>query len=139
MFFIDLVVNFFTAYFDKNDILIVNRRKIFIHYVTGWFLLDFFACFPFQHLAGTDGDYNSLLRVLRIQRLYRVVKLAKLMRMLKVMKFQSKIFNYISVFLNFTVQQERLIYFVLTLLVVVHVVACLWYIVAKFHEFANNT
>ena len=51
LFVMDMFVNFRTAYFDTNDTLIVSPCKIAIQYIKSWFIVDFFACFPFQYLA----------------------------------------------------------------------------------------
>ena len=42
-FAIDIVVVFFSAFYDDNFYLIDNLKDISIHYVFGWFLLDLSA------------------------------------------------------------------------------------------------
>lgn len=48
IFSIDIFLNFLTAYFDNEENLIVNKKKIAINYLTGWFLLDFLSTLPFD-------------------------------------------------------------------------------------------
>lgn len=49
LFFIDVYVNFVSAYTDRNTGYIeVSLRKIARNYLTSWFLLDLTACIPFQ-------------------------------------------------------------------------------------------
>jgi hypothetical protein len=48
-FFFDIVLTFFSAYLDKMDTIVVNKKKIACHYLKGWFLIDFIAFFPFYH------------------------------------------------------------------------------------------
>ena len=47
LFGIDVIINCFTAYFDSEDNLVTDQKKILIHYATGWMLLDIIACIPF--------------------------------------------------------------------------------------------
>jgi len=46
-FFVDIILNFFTAYFDKNQILETDKRKIAIHYSRTWLFWDILTVFPF--------------------------------------------------------------------------------------------
>ena len=43
IFGIDLFINFFSAYYDKNNYLVTNLDKIAINYLSGWFWIDLFA------------------------------------------------------------------------------------------------
>ena len=80
LFFADVFVNCFSAYFDEEDNIITDHKKIIINYATGWMLLDIFACIPFQIVLGSGAKWNNIVRVARLPRLYRLVKIAKLMR-----------------------------------------------------------
>lgn len=52
LFMIDLIINFISAYTDKNTGFIeVRFKKIAKGYITSWFLLDLTACIPFQLLT----------------------------------------------------------------------------------------
>lgn len=77
LFFVDVVLNFFTAYKDRNEQLVVNHKRIAMNYLSSWFLVDIFSCFPFQVILDEGFNYNSLLRMGRLPRLYRIVKLSK--------------------------------------------------------------
>jgi hypothetical protein len=47
-FFIDVILNFCSAYIDKNTGFIQARfKKIANTYLTSWFLFDVTACIPF--------------------------------------------------------------------------------------------
>lgn len=48
LFFIDMLVIFNTAIHDEDMQLIVDRKKIAIKYLKGWFLIDLFAIIPFD-------------------------------------------------------------------------------------------
>lgn len=40
IFFIDIVINFFSAYYDDENNLVTENNQIMIHYISGWFLID---------------------------------------------------------------------------------------------------
>ena len=40
IFGIDILVNFLTAYTDKDDNLVTSKKKIAVMYLKGWFLID---------------------------------------------------------------------------------------------------
>lgn len=45
-FFVDIILTFFSAYFDKLDVLVDNRRKIACNYLKFWFIIDFVSIMP---------------------------------------------------------------------------------------------
>ena len=47
LFFIDFLINCFLAYHDEENVLVVSRWRIFVHYLTGWMLLDLLSWIPF--------------------------------------------------------------------------------------------
>ena len=50
LFFIDIILTFFSAYFDKLDVLVDNRRKIACNYLKFWFIIDFVSIMPLSLL-----------------------------------------------------------------------------------------
>jgi hypothetical protein len=56
LFFIDVLVNCFSAYMTEEGELVTNRRKIMFRYMRGWMVLDLIACFPFSLLESTDSE-----------------------------------------------------------------------------------
>jgi hypothetical protein len=77
LFFIDVLLNFFTVYKDNNENLVINHKKIALNYLTSWFFVDIFSCIPFQLILDEGLNYNALMRMGRLPRLYRIVKLSK--------------------------------------------------------------
>ena len=43
IFFCDIFVNFFSAYYDDNHTIITDKKRIAKKYLTGWFLIDLVA------------------------------------------------------------------------------------------------
>ena len=62
----DLIVNMFSAFIDEEGKLITSNRKIVIHYLKGWFIIDLIASFPFNLIQKevllsperSAGNYN---------------------------------------------------------------------------------
>lgn len=46
-FLIDIIITFFSAYYNLEDEICVQHKLIAINYITGWFLIDFIGIFPF--------------------------------------------------------------------------------------------
>ena len=60
LFFIDVIVIFFSAYVDDNLKLVDKRSTITTSYLTGWFTVDLISSVPFSifdsHSVGTTDD-----------------------------------------------------------------------------------
>jgi hypothetical protein len=48
-FIADLVLNFFTAFEDKNGTREDRPHKIALNYIKGWFIIDLASCVPIQY------------------------------------------------------------------------------------------
>ena len=128
LFLTDLILTFFMAYNDENTYEIVtDRKKIACRYLRFWFLVDLLAVVPISLFLNTN-DYNSGARLLKLPKLYRLIKMTRLVRMLKIVKERSKLTKYLSDILKIGAGFERLLFFVLLSLVVVHCIACVWVI-----------
>ena len=44
---IDFFINFFKSYYNFDEVLITDKKRIFIHYVKTWFYIDFISSLPF--------------------------------------------------------------------------------------------
>jgi hypothetical protein len=74
---VDIFINFNTSYVDhETEMLVVRRRKIAMHYLQTWFLIDFFSTFPFDLiLRSHSANTLAAVRLVRVVRLVRIVKL----------------------------------------------------------------
>ena len=78
LFLIDLILNFFYAYYDENEELVIDRKKIAIKYLKSWFIIDIIAILPINYMIPNQSkDYGGLSRLARLPRLYRLLKLTK--------------------------------------------------------------
>ena len=65
-FLCDVLLNFVTGYVDRSGVLIMSKRRIALHYLQTYFLLDFWCALPFDalvvpHLPVLD-DYAAALQ-----------------------------------------------------------------------------
>jgi CRP-like cAMP-binding protein len=133
LFSIDIIVNFFSAYLDAEGKLVTKRKLIVKNYVKGWFLIDFTGVLPFQYLSNIGG-YNKLVRFSRMPRLYRIVRIVRLFKMVRLLRSQECISKIIGLF-GLTTGILRLVKFCFTVLIVIHVIGCFWYYLAKIDDF----
>lgn len=59
------------------------------------------------------------------------MKLFKLFRILKIVKDRAKILAYLNEFLKIGLGLERLFFFVIVFVIVIHVITCIWIITAQ--------
>ena len=77
IFTIDIFFNFFTAYFDDEENIILNRKLIAKAYLKSWFFVDLISVLPVSFFFRMQKDYTSLARIARLPRLYRLLKMTK--------------------------------------------------------------
>ena len=71
--------------------------------------------------------------------MYKLVKLTRLVRILKIFKESNKMFKYMENYLNIGVGFQRLLGFILSFFMIIHIVACLWIMTVQFYESAEGT
>jgi hypothetical protein len=100
-FIADVVLNFYFAYEDEEELrVIVDRKRIRAKYLRGWFVVDFFSILPFSYVSqfqdsggegsgaggapsGGGGGNTKLLKILRMVRLAKLLRLSKVRRLVK--------------------------------------------------------
>lgn len=89
MFFIDICINFITAYEERKSIqekrLVTSHKEIAGKYMKGWFWIDFFATIPFDILFSgitvlSIGRLGRMLRITRLARLFRLIRIVQTMQ-----------------------------------------------------------
>ena len=60
-FIMDIVVHFRTSFVDISGRIIYDQKKIAIHYLKGWFILDFLAALPFEALYFVNHTWVSII------------------------------------------------------------------------------
>lgn len=75
VFLVDTVLNFVTAYFDRGECLIDNRRQIACNYLKSWFVVDLISVLPLKvFLSHSVTQMAKIARVHRVDRLIRTFK-----------------------------------------------------------------
>ena len=145
-FLVDIFMSFNTAYYDKDFKIVDNRFVIAYQYAKGWFLIDLLSIFPFELVAllETDNDnslpdgsseINELSRVARLGRIQKTLKLTRLIRVVKIFKNKGRFFRYFRQFLKLSKSFERLFFFILINMLIVHILTCLWIFFAQFQGY----
>lgn len=125
LFFADVIINSVTAFYDAETNLVNTHKKIFLHYLKRWMLVDIIACIPFQVIADSGKKYNSMLRVSRVQRIYKILRIARLLRLVKLLK-NAEQRKYLDLILAISIEAKRLIWFLLFFALFLHLITCFW-------------
>lgn len=124
---LDVIFSFFTGYYHNGQ-LILDYWKIAINYLSTWFILDCAVIIPeWLTMLGSDSfSYAGIGRALRLGKAMRVVRL---LRVLKLRRIIDACLEYIeSEFTFLVISLLRLLFFIILLN---HVIACLWYLIGK--------
>ncbi len=127
-FFIDIFLNFITSYrYEGMDVS--DKKKIAIHYLKTFFIIDLAANLPLDALFWGNRDIQiygiSLVLVLRGFRLLRIFRLFVIFRRWEEQSWSN------SGFL-------RIIKFFATVMLLIHWIACVWYLIAFMDDFPPN-
>ena len=89
-------------------------------------------------MAGSDtteaqgsDNLNQVVRLSKVSKIYRLVKIMRLVRLLRVMKRRKQLLKSMKHIVSEGAAYERLIYFVLLLIITSHFLCCAWIYVAK--------
>ena len=115
LFAFDILINFRSCYIDpKTDILIVDPKKITQNYMAGRFWVDLCASIPFEIFVIFFQEGSSQLKFFGMLKLVRLMRLGRMVSFLKANKsFKLGII---------------LVQLLFILLLVLHWIACLWYL-----------
>jgi hypothetical protein len=133
LFVLDVILNFFFSFRNEYDYEVVDMPTIASKYLRGAFMLDFITCIPPRLFLGNEtGGSHRLARVLRIGRILKLGKLLRLTRIRRILE-TSPFWAWLQEF-----RSSRFLKLLIGLLWSVHIVACGLYLVAYFHEDANE-
>lgn len=85
-FLADIIMNFNTGYIDHvRQLLVMNRPRIAMNYLTGWFFVDFISSLPWEYLdTGESVQTVRALKINKVTRAFRVMRSLKLVRAVKI-------------------------------------------------------
>ena len=137
LFTIDIIINFFSAYLDNDGKLVTDQKKITKNYLTGWFLIDVIGILPLQYLSNVRAN-NEFVRLSRMPKIYKILRVVRLFKMIRLLRSQACISKIIGIF-RLSSGILRLVKFFFTVLLVIHVIGCFWYYLAKLDDFGIET
>ena len=120
-FFLDVLVNFLTAYESSDFKIETDYRLIAVNYLKTWFVPDLLSCLPFELIF--TSMTTKLLKMIRVIKLARILKLLKSKQLSLINKLSLVAFG-----------EEKLIIGLCSVTVICHLFACLWYGFARMGE-----
>lgn len=130
---LDAIQSFFLGYYDKG-ILVTDRSQIIKHYLRTWFILDLLIVGPdwFISISTQFDDQNDESDISGMGRLIRAARSVRLLRLLRLLKLRSIIAS-----VQEMIESEHaftllgLFKLLLCILVLNHVIACIWYLIGS--------
>ncbi|CAG9311341.1 unnamed protein product [Blepharisma stoltei] len=136
LFFLDTIFTFNSAYFNRAEMLIVNRKDIAKKYIKTWFIVDIVSILPFDLITGNySGGLTNILKVSRLYKLFRLIRLMKMMRFAKSRAFLDEFIDKLKLSSGFISMCK----FMFIVLVTVHIIGCFWYYIAKLEDFTPES
>ena len=127
LFFVDIMINFRTTFFDSNGELVVDKKELARRYMWRppfWFWMDLVGTIPWDLLNPLLAGNDAATRAARILKLPRLLRLGRLMKNLEQLRAG-----------NVVRSVRLLIYFFL----VAHWLACIWWLFGEsgFNNYAG--
>lgn len=138
VFIVDFLVTLNLSYYDEDGSLVYDRKKIFSNYLKGWMIIDISSSIPFgliELLSGSSNNSKNLIRLIRLRNIPKLFRLAKLVKMLSNFSMFEE-FDYILSKYN---KEIRFIKVLLVVCICIHIISCLFYLVAKINNFGPGT
>ena len=138
---IDLIISFFRAYYNYDEILIKNIREMSYNYLKKWFFLDFLAAIPFFTLFYFDDNKNINTRHLKklvkfhsftgvkLDKMHFLLLINKLLKIFKCFSDNNRASNKIVniLFQNNIIEENiGIIFVIFILLVSIHFGTCIF-------------
>ena len=166
IFFLDIVLNFWTGIITDENTVILELREVRKLYIKKWLILDITSIFPFDYIVliifeSNDSVQSQIAHASLALRLFRLVKLLSLLRLFRVVRFLHYLSKWEEVKIN--IQQilhcadELLIFFsfvqifkamrpmapiinfVLAMLLLAHWNACIQFLVSFIQGFPDSS
>ena len=118
----DLVLGFFTAYYDIEERYIKKLSEISFHYLTSWFIIDLLSAIPFQSIFNlinrNKGEYfYSYSGDFKLYELWEIFRLFKIYKAI----CKNEFFHYLMKSLSqYEGVQKNFILMFYTLIVILH-------------------
>ncbi len=124
---IDFIVHCNLTYYAPGGRIVCNRQAIVHNYLKSWFLVDFFAGFPYQlFLISKEPPSYGYFELLRLVKFFRILTTD-----VGFTSFVIQIFM-IKYGIRFNLTRVALVRSILLLVIVIHVFACGAYVMSNY-------
>ena len=135
--FVDLILGFFTAFYDNEDQLIGNNFLIIKHYFFSWFFFDLVLAVPFNSIFNLINYYKYLNKKIFIFVddyyslcfIFRLVRIFKLLKIYLKNSFVELIFYYISQY-DILLLWSGVLFYLFLFLLCIHILSCIFIFLA---------
>lgn len=125
IFIIDMILMFFSTFYDSRGDIVSNHKQIAIAYLKGYFWIDLLTSIPFGLLFGREDsntdNANKILSLLKLPKLIRMIKLAKIIKVKEALK-GTRIGYYFRINGGFL----KVLGLGVVTLIILHLGTCLW-------------
>jgi len=123
----DIVFSFITGYYERDGSIILDRWKIIRRYLVSWFVLDCLVVGVdwIELIAQSFSGEVGYARIGKVGRSFRIIRMVRLLRLVRMREIVDLILERIN--------SEKLLLLahitklMVVMLMVAHIVACLWY------------
>ena len=143
-FLVDVIMNFFTGFYDKEGAVKMDICDISKNYLFSWFPLDIVAAFPSGLVelgVGQNTSYSKYDDIVRIVKLRNIIRLLKVTRAVKFLKYSQKesLLSSIQNFFKISHSTRRLITTLLMIIISIHIFACFFFYSNVYNEFSPDS
>jgi hypothetical protein len=143
IYIIDLILSFFRPYYNFEDQLVFNNRKIIIHYLYSFFTVDLISSIPFYSIFKIFYENQNKCVInnlsVKLDNMHRLTELFKIIKLLKIIskkrnsgiKYIIKFINDYSIFENY-----KFIFKIFVSLIALHITTCLHIFISR-NSFPN--
>ena len=75
VFLLDIVFTFFSAYYNRIEELVTDRRTVCCNYLKSWFILDVISVLPFSYLFNSSA--NHVIKLAKFPRIFQIIRTTK--------------------------------------------------------------
>ena len=143
IYIIDLILSFFRPYYNFEDELVFNNKKMILHYLYSYFIFDFICSIPFYSFFKLfEKNHNKCMinkLSIKLDNLYRITELFKIFKLLKIMskKRNSAIKNIIKYIDDYSIfENYKFIFKIFVSLAILHITTCLHIFISR-NSFPN--
>jgi CRP-like cAMP-binding protein len=125
IFLVDTFLHFFIPFHGANTKFIYNPYEIIKHYLSTWFIFDLLTSLPIR-LITHDSSGKNIEKLFRLTRLFRLGKWLKVARLMKLLQNNRMVEIVMNIEIISIIQINRVVKFIIILLMMVHISSCLW-------------